>query len=395
MPYYDNKKSKFYSQVQPSAENLAVSMLAKDIQIRNQRKVKVNAQVTFVIYILETIANFSIFIVWTVVHGYSSEVTVTMGVMWFHIVLPYIFLMNTSHNKNLLIDDGWWNTVKNALGISLTRNNDTSTCHPISLSILSSSRKTAFETVESHRDQTDVTKNENNDRHATLGVRRKRSRRVDATNSEVSPILMSSSNDDKIRCSTSSFCYDSTKFSAVETKTGSSPTLQSPTKPAEPITKEESDSEEEAQLPPRTYHLELGESLLSKMINSINNEDEYLHYLTQLSELEENFEKHHEFVEEYNPFHIVDYPTRKKGKIKSNHPKAENIEERWSKNVSASKNELNVQLLGRAFDRLETRKSLFENYQEHCNDEVSYKKFCDMLFDFEENLICDKSQSNN
>ena len=63
----------------------------------------------------------------------------------------------------------------------------------------------------------------------------------------------------------------------------------------------------------------------------------------------------------------------------------------WSKNVSAPKNELNVQLLGRAFDRLETRKSLLQNYQEYCNDEVSYKKFCDMLFDFEENLICDKS----
>ena len=367
-------------------------MLAKDIQIRNQRKVKVNAQVTFVIYILETIANFSIFIVWTIVHGYSSEVTVTMGVMWFHIVLPYIFLMNTSHNKNLLIDDGWWSTVKNALGISLARNNDNSTCHPISLSILSLSRKSAFETVESHRDQTDTTKNEDNDRHANLGVRRKRSRRVDATNSEV---LMSSSNDYRMRCSTSSFCCDSTKFSAVETKTGSSLTIPSPTKPAEPITKEESDSEEETQLPPKTYHLDLGESLLSKMINSMNNEDEYLHYLTQLSELEEYFNKNHECSEEYNPFHIIDYPTRKKGKIKSNQPKPENIEERGSKNVSTPKNELNVQLLGRAFDRLETRESLLQNYQEYCNDEVSYKKFCDMLLDFEENLICDKLQSKN
>ena len=363
-------------------------MLAKDIQIRNRRKVKVNAQVTFVIYILETIANLSIFIVWTMVHGSSSEVTVTMGVMWFHIVLPYIFLMNTSHNKNLLIDDGWWNTVKNALGISLTHNNDSSSCHPISLSVWSLSRKSAFETVESHRDPTDMTTNENNDRNPNLGLRQKRSRRrIEVTNSD---ILMSSSNDDKIRCSTSSTCFDSTKISAFESNAEASSTLQSPTKTAEPITKEESDSEEENQLPPRSYHLEIGESLLSKMVNSINNEDEYLHYLTQLSQLEEHINKKHEFSEEYNPFHIIDYPTKKKGKIKSNQPKPENSDDNWSKNVSASNNELNVQLLGKLIDRMETRKSLLANYQEYCNDEVSYSKFCDMLFDFEENLICDK-----
>ena len=41
-----------YSQVEPTADNLAANMLAKSIQIRNQRKVKVNAQVTFVIYVL-------------------------------------------------------------------------------------------------------------------------------------------------------------------------------------------------------------------------------------------------------------------------------------------------------------------------------------------------------
>ena len=92
-------------------------MLSKDIQIRNMRKVKVNAQVTFVIYILESVANFSILVVWVFVSGMSSEMTVTMGVVWFHIVLPYTFLMNTSHNKNLLTDDGWWNTIRNAAGI--------------------------------------------------------------------------------------------------------------------------------------------------------------------------------------------------------------------------------------------------------------------------------------
>ena len=148
-----------YSQVEPTADNLAANMLAKSIQIRNQRKVKVNAQVTFVIYVLETVANLSIFIVWIFVHGYSSEVTVTMGVMWFHVMLPYIFLMNTSHNKNLLIDDGWWNTVKNALGISLSNNNEDTACEPMSLRVLSKTRESALESSDDKHKQHHCDKN--------------------------------------------------------------------------------------------------------------------------------------------------------------------------------------------------------------------------------------------
>ena len=116
-----------FSQVEPSPDNLAVNMLAEVVQIRNVRKVKVNAQVTFVIYVLEFIANWSIAIVWTLVHGSSSEITITMGLMWFHVILPYIFLMNTSHNKDLLIDDGWWNTLNNTVGINTSPNNNSTT----------------------------------------------------------------------------------------------------------------------------------------------------------------------------------------------------------------------------------------------------------------------------
>ena len=167
-----------YSQVEPSAENLAASMLAKNIQIRNQRKVKVNAQVTFVIYVLETVANLSIFIVWIFVHGYSSEVTVTMGVMWFHVILPYIFLMNTSHNKNLLIDDGWWNTFKNALGISFSNNHEGTECQPISVSVINTTRRSAMETCDSKQRHCDKNKDGNNIWQSNLAPNQKRSRRT-------------------------------------------------------------------------------------------------------------------------------------------------------------------------------------------------------------------------
>ena len=112
-----------FSQVEPSEHNIAANMLPKDVQHRNMRKVKINAQVTFVIYNLECVANTSIFVMWGIVHGQSNQVTLALAILWFHIILPYTFLMNTSHNKKLLTDEGWWNTIKNAFGYS--RNSDT------------------------------------------------------------------------------------------------------------------------------------------------------------------------------------------------------------------------------------------------------------------------------
>ena len=94
----------------PSNDNIAARSLSKMRQTRNVRKVKVNAQVTFVIYILETVANLSIFVVWFFVNHGNNNLTLTLSVLWFNVILPYTFLMNTSHNKNLVADDGWWNT---------------------------------------------------------------------------------------------------------------------------------------------------------------------------------------------------------------------------------------------------------------------------------------------
>ena len=81
------------------------------------RRVKVNAQVTFVIYILEWVANFSIAVTWFFVSKQTSDITLTLSVLWYHVFLPYIFLMNTSHNKQIVIDEGWWNIFRNALGL--------------------------------------------------------------------------------------------------------------------------------------------------------------------------------------------------------------------------------------------------------------------------------------
>ena len=40
----------------------------------------------------------------------------------YHLLLPYTFLMNTSHNKNLVVDDGWVTTIQNTLILPIPAN---------------------------------------------------------------------------------------------------------------------------------------------------------------------------------------------------------------------------------------------------------------------------------
>ena len=70
-----------FRQVHQSKYNLAANSLSEPRQMRNVRKVKVNAQVTFVIYLLESVANFSIFVVWFFVHQRNSNLTLSLGVL--------------------------------------------------------------------------------------------------------------------------------------------------------------------------------------------------------------------------------------------------------------------------------------------------------------------------
>ena len=77
------------------------------MQVRNMKKVAVNAQVTFVVWILESIANLFVAIAWVFVYGKTSSFTLTNSMSWYYIILPYTFLMNTSYNKDRIVDGGW------------------------------------------------------------------------------------------------------------------------------------------------------------------------------------------------------------------------------------------------------------------------------------------------
>ena len=92
-------------------------MLSETAQNINVRKTEVFAYVTFVIWILECFANLCIIIVWLFVYGVTSAGTLTTGMVWYYLILPCTYLLNTSENRNRVADNGWSNAIQYAVGM--------------------------------------------------------------------------------------------------------------------------------------------------------------------------------------------------------------------------------------------------------------------------------------
>ena len=99
----------------PSEDNLAANCLNEDTQNRNIRKVAVNARIAAVIWGLEFIANFCVALIWIFLVGTTSMEGLTNSIIWYYVILPYTHLMNTSYNKDRVVDDGWKSVILNSV----------------------------------------------------------------------------------------------------------------------------------------------------------------------------------------------------------------------------------------------------------------------------------------
>ena len=79
------------------------------------RKVQINAQVTAMISSLEVFGNVTVIILLAVTKG-TSLFSLMHGMMFYAILIPRTFLMNTSHNKDRIVEKGWKNIIKNLIG---------------------------------------------------------------------------------------------------------------------------------------------------------------------------------------------------------------------------------------------------------------------------------------
>ena len=105
----------FYSKIAPPDSKICVS--SETSKAINLRKLRVNVQVTAMVSFLEASSNVGYVVIRAVIVR-GNFTTLLQMVMLYMIILPYAFLMNTSDNKNRVIEHGWKNVVMNIIGRS-------------------------------------------------------------------------------------------------------------------------------------------------------------------------------------------------------------------------------------------------------------------------------------
>ena len=339
--------------------------------MRNLRKLKVNADVTFVIWILEWVGYLLIIILWAIGALLKVDILLDAIIVVYYVMLPHCYLMNTSHNKDRIIDEGLKNIIKNVFHI------------PFDLSIFSN----LFGSEDNNnRDAIDEDIVENN---VETGERKKEISIVDTSNIQT--------NDEKVDTehrlkndisqvevstmkpsSSSGICEeDGRNHLAITSLTDSED---------DPIDEDADDD----------LYLSIKKQLLIYMKESVNNEENYIHYLLQLIDLETKMKNEITLDSDYKIIKVLQ--DEKMTETKSSFSESKNRQRSHSKSKISQVESESYQCLSphkimvaadRHLDRTLTRLKKLESIDRHCDNEETFNKFLDELIDFEEGLTED------
>lgn len=109
-----------FRKILPRNNNISSKALSKESNNINRKKIKVNSQITAMISFLEVAVQIFYFILLGFVIKKTTFGTLITAMMLYLIILPYSFLMNTSNNKNRVVEVGWRAIFKNIMRGSLT-----------------------------------------------------------------------------------------------------------------------------------------------------------------------------------------------------------------------------------------------------------------------------------
>ena len=348
------------SQVEPSDSNVAANSLPRDIQLRNVRKAKVNANVYLVLYILEWVGNGSSYIV----HIYWKHYFLDMFLFWYYVTLPYVHLMNTSDNKELVVDNGLTNVLRNAF------------VTPFKI------MKANFFSGRNSEGQ------ENKSSHEMSNTKRKIVLSNDNyKNTEV--FLISKPNFSSVPLKTKKSLSSNASNNAPCNSSGlyKTTTLTNHTQLARQSQLEP--DLEDNDLSFEAEHLSNSKIILLHMMDNINNEEQYLHYFMQLIDYEDTVKAGDKinFVIMHNvqSKHVLSKNTKRKNTLNSEGPNSKKSYVSLP-NVSPEIVELKNKLSGTFLDRMEMRRIILQNFIVNCNDEESYNIYLTELIDFEEKL---------
>ena len=338
---------------------MAANSLSKDVRNRNIRKVETNARVAFVIWIMEFCANICIIIVWAIVYGKTTFATLTTNIMWYYVILPHIFLMNTSHNKDLVVDQGWKTTIQNALSLPL----------PFNL-------KRSIQDVQQNQWLQNSNEESTGKVFTISNSLEHCERKSESFGISISEQVIFPSS------------YE-TKKQKLDSEKSKVPT------PMRSSSTETTFSEN--QRFNQGNRLYFGEQILQRMMNSMEVESSYLHYFRELLRLEEMLKIDGDTGEEFEIQELDQIQKLKSEKTKCSKSiytntaidvkYKNNYVNRRSKNSKHEQMDPMTNLLFSKSKRIKLRRQTMSNFHLFCTTEEAYSDFLNILINLEENFI--------
>ena len=359
--------------MEPSPDNLAAVSLTRDTQARNARKVRINANVTFFIWILEWMANITTFI--ASFFALKFSIFPEYALIWYYVVLPNTYLMNTSHNKDRIVDDGLGAVLRNALRSPFDFNTTRTTFFiQIRLGLESLRGKTLVsKVVDSETSSKSIEKPDPTSPSGIYVISKR----------ECSSFAMYNIPNVPSECA-------STSNGITYIEEGIKGNILARTSTSESIQGDENG------LSPKESHISIGHTILSYMRENVSTEEAYLHYLVQIIDLEDKVkDKGALWLDfEISPYISDELPhtgkatmIKGRGKNKFFLTEYKSKEFKGSEFATTSIAMLKTKLRGSILQRTEMRKTMLEDFSDHCKNEESYEKYLCKLFDFEEDMI--------
>ena len=387
----------FYRQVNPTDDNPAAKSLSRERQIYNIKLVALNARVTWVVWILEFVACFTIIIAWVFVVGTTSFATLTNSMIWLYVLIPYTFLMNTSYNKERIIDEGWKTVIMNSLF-------DLKGCF--------SRNETIPTSPNLRRQPTDPGSNVSRNR---IQQTKKEFIFTKTTPNTTPPPTQQNDSSTKSSLENNISIIATHEFDLPSSKTASHLHIEDlELKPSNSKGNSDNsqrhtincidqnssfDSDEEIGdrlRKKKIYRIRIGEKLLSRMDENINNEDAYIHYFRQLVDFEDLLKSGQTFKD--SKFRIKPFSSPKvmrKCQVKRSSKDIHN-ESRVQKVQTKSKNKnqtqenhspLNINYSVDYVIRAQLRRGMLKHFQIFCDQQNSYDDFISSIIELEERLI--------
>ena len=387
----------FYRQVNPTEDNTAARSLARENQIYNIKIVALNARVTWIVWILEFVAYFTVAILWVFVVGTTSFATLTNSMIWLYVLIPYTFLMNTSYNKERIIDEGWKTVIMNSfldLKGCFSRNETIPTSPNLR-------RQPA-------RARNNVTQNGiQNSKKKAMPTKKTANTTPSPTQQNVSSTNLSPDSNISI-IATYEFDISSSNIGShlhiedlevipSHSKGNSDPSHEHKINCIDQNSSFDSDEEIDDRLRrKKIYQFRIGEKILSRMEENINNEDTYIHYFRQLVHFDNLLKSGETFRDK--KFEIIPFSSPKlmrKCKVKRsskdvhNKSRGKNVQSKSQHKNQAQENHspLNINSSVEYAIRAQLRRDMLKHFQIFCDQQNSYDNFISSIIELEERLI--------